>query len=103
MRPKATLAQRGYYFAGIVQAFADEKGMSVDAVHEYLKLTCNPIQYVNPKSGEITLIAGSTSGMNKMQRMNYIDKCIMELAEQEFVVLTPEEYFESISPKGKTE
>jgi protein tyrosine phosphatase len=99
MRDKATLAQRGYYFGGIVSAFAEEMGMHVEEVHEYLKLKCNPVQYVNPKTGEITIISGSTSKLNKHSYAQYIDRCIMELAEQGFLVLTPEEYFKSISPK----
>jgi hypothetical protein len=100
--PEMTPAQRGYYFAGIVSKFAEEKGMSQDAVHEYLKLTCNPIPYVNPKTGLITMVGGSIQAFNKYQMAEYIDKCIMEMAMQDFIVLTPDEYFESISPQRKT-
>jgi len=97
-----TPRQRGYYFGGIVAAFAEEKGMHVDAVHEYLKLTCNPVQYVNPKTSEISIVAGSTERLNKYEMAKYIDRCIMEMAMQDFIVLTPDEYFESIKPQQRS-
>lgn len=101
MSRKPTASQRGYYFAAVVTAFAMDRGYSPDEVHEYLKLTCNPVQFVNRKTGEITIIAGSTTSMAKQAYAEYIDRCIMELAQQGFVVLTPDEYYESIAQVKK--
>lgn len=92
MEKETSYSQRGYYFAGVVNSAAEFFGWSKEDMHDYLKTECNKREIVFP-TGEVRYIVGTTSGMSKKQYMEFIDRCIMRLAELGFVVETPEEYY----------
>jgi len=96
-REKASPAQRGHYFAGIVKQFSLYMGWSEEETHDWLKSECNKKQIVMKGTGEIKLIPSSTAGYNKKEMGEYIDRCVQRIAEEGFNILTPDEYFASIT------
>lgn len=99
--PEKTSIQRGFYFAAVVRAAAEFFGWEEWEMHDWLKEECNKVQLVNPHTGEIFHIAGSTVPLNKTEMSEFIDRAIRKLAETGFVVKTPDEYFESIHYQEK--
>jgi hypothetical protein len=91
-----TASQRGYYFAAVVRDAAEFFGWETSDMHDWLKSECNKKELVNPITGEICLIAGSTAPLKKGEMAAYIDRAIRKLAQMGYVVHTPEEYFAEI-------
>lgn len=96
-----TREQLGYYFAAIVDRAAEHFGYTSEEMHDILKSECNKKPVVNKITGEIIYLPRSTSTHTKEEQMLYIERCIRFLAEQGFVVETPEEYFKRITNTGK--
>lgn len=91
-----TSAQRSFYFASVVQEAAEHFGWEVEDMHSFLKEECNKKELVNSKTGEVYHVAGSTVPLRKMEMAAFIDRAIRRLAQEGYVVRTPDEYFASI-------
>ena len=95
--PRKVDQKRRVYFASIVNPMSRETGESKDKMHEDLKLTCNPIETVNLRTGEAMVVGGSTKVFNAEKWDFYMSKC-RDLAKYLNIrLMTPDEYYESIS------
>ena len=74
IRKKASNKQRGYYHGIVCLAIAVHLGWEKEDVHEYIKNTYNAKEVVNPRTGEIIIIPGSTSGMDTKEYSELTDK-----------------------------
>lgn len=78
-RKAGSAKQRGYYFAVVVEAFADHWGVEEDDAHELLKQHCNKkiVEVVNKDTGvvEEVTIGASTAGFTSEQWTLYIERC----------------------------
>lgn len=61
-RPQASAKQRGYYHGVIELAIAVHLGWEKEEVRNYINMKFNATQVVNPSTGEIVIIPGTTSG-----------------------------------------
>ena len=102
--PKKSAQKRRLYFASIVNPMRKEVGHSKDDMHNDLKLACNPVEAVNLRTGEATMVGGSTKGFNAEQWDSYMDRCRKLAKHINIKLMTPDEYYESISnPNDQTE
>ena len=72
-----SVASNRYYFGVIVRRIAEQQKMSVDDVHEGLKMRLlrKPLVYVDPKTGEIideVEVGGQTHRMTQKQFNEYV-------------------------------
>ncbi len=85
-------AQRGYYFAGVVKAAAEYFGFEETVMHDYLKSECNQ-KVITLPNGKTKTIVASTAGLNRKEYTEFVDRCIIRLAELGFAVENPEDYY----------
>jgi hypothetical protein len=95
--PKKVAQKRRVYFASIVNPMSKDIGHSKDDMHNDLKLACNPVEAVNLRTGEANMVGGSTKGFNAEQWDSYMDKCRQLAKHINIKLMTPDEYYESIS------
>jgi hypothetical protein len=90
--------KRRLYFASIVEPMRQSLGYeSKDEMHAALKITCNPKIGLNLQTGEEKEFGDSTKKFNLSQWDEYMSKC-RELAKRlNIKLMTPDEYYESIS------
>lgn len=102
--PRKTDQKRRLYFASIVNPMSNETGESKDKMHEDLKLACNPTEAINLRTGEAIMVGGSTKTFNAEKWDSYMSRC-RDLAKYLNIrLMTPDEYYESISnPEDQTE
>ncbi len=100
---KPTAAQFGYTFAAIVHQTAIDNGWEPDELYLHLMENCNKRKSVNPKTGEITMIASGLSPCrDKWEMAAVIDRCCKYLSEAfGYHVHTPDEYFELLRQKSE--
>lgn len=97
-RERMSERARGYYFKVICQALVNyvrDQGehMTKDQAHAKLKEKNLPAaQFVNAQTGEIETIPPSISRFDTAEGSEYIEKCIVWLAEMGVVVPEPSMY-----------
>ncbi len=98
---KPTAAQFGYTFAAIIHQTAKDNGWDSDGLYLHLMENCNKRKSVNPKTGEITMIASGLSHCrDKWEMAVVIDRCCKYLSEAfGYHVHTPDEYFDLLEKK----
>ncbi len=97
-----TTDQYAYYRGGIIETaltaecFGGWTGDEVDKYFSDKHLGYNVEQIIRKKSGvehRLTrVIPSKDSSFPRKKMAEFIDKCIMELAEESIIVLTPEQY-----------
>jgi hypothetical protein len=95
--PRKLDQKRRVYFASIVNPMSKETGESKDKMHEDLKLACNPIEAVNLRTGELVMVGGSTKKFNAEKWDSYMDRCRKLAKHINIRLMTPDEYYDSIS------
>ena len=98
-----TMRQLGYYFASVVHEAAKYFGWLDEDMHEWLKSECNKKQIVNVNTGRISYISGTTSKLPKYEYAAFVDRCIIRLAQEGYVVRTPDEYFAQLENQMQDE
>ncbi|MDD5006634.1 MAG: hypothetical protein PHS33_09075 [Candidatus Omnitrophica bacterium] len=96
--PKKSSQKRKQYFAGIVEPMRQFLGYeSKDALHEELKLACNPVTKVNLQTGEEVEVGGSTKKFSPDQWEEYKTRCRRLARRLGIKLLTESEYYNRIS------
>ena len=93
------------YFGVLVRYLAEHTGYTVEELHENLKVTLNPKEAVDLKTGETKTIGGSTRIMTSQEFSEYTLK-VAELCDFLGVrIPTVEEYWNSliVEPENITE
>ena len=99
-QPKKTKAQLGYFHKGIIGTLSDITGIAEKKLRNYFNMKFLPEEAVNPKTGEFQTVPGSTSGLKKLEYSEFISNAYLDCLEMGFhQIMTPEEYWESISGK----
>jgi len=85
---KRSNKQNAYYWAAVIAVTRlnmidmGYNGITADQVHDFFKGKFNSAELVNPETGElIAMVPQSTTGMNKEQFMEYIEKIAQWSAE----------------------
>lgn len=94
-----TLKANRYYFGAKVRKISEMTGMSVEDVHESLKIGFNPKQVPNLLTGEIVTVGGSTKEMTSAQFKIFSDKAdeVLEFLNANFP--TQEDYWKRLEQK----
>ena len=95
--PQKLAQKRRQYFAGIVAPLSKFIGESKDELHEDLKLTCNPVERKNLKTGEVSIVGGSTNELTLDQWDTYKDQCRKLAKRLGYRLMTESEYYDSIT------
>jgi len=90
--PTKTKEQLGYYYAAIAQPFGDHYGYTKDEASEVLRQECMLSKVVTINKEEY-VIRPRVSSLKRSEMSEYISRCIQWLAEQDFRIQTPEEYW----------
>jgi hypothetical protein len=103
--PRKVDQKRRVYFASIVEPMRQSLGYeSKDEMHSALKITCNPKTGINLQTGEEKEFGDSTKKFTLQQWDEYISKCRALAKRLNIRLMTPDEYYESISnPEDQTE
>ncbi len=87
-RKNKTPEQLGYYFAVILPMFADYYGCDDNEAHEVLKSLLLRKKIVSKEKKVVEIVLG-LSDLDKVQTINYIDRCIRFLAIKCEIVVPP--------------
>ena len=87
---KRSLEQNAYYWGVIIEYMSRELGYTVNECHEVLKAELLPKVQIEYK-GKILEVSGSTKKLNTKQFAEFIDMCIILLAE--FGVIVPPPHY----------
>lgn len=99
-QPKKSKAQLGYFHKGIIGTLVHITGINKNKLRNFFNLKFLPEEAVNPKTGEWVTVPGSTARLKKLEYSEFISNVYLECLEMGFhEVLTPEEYWDSITPK----
>ena len=82
---KRTLDQNSYLFGVVYKTISDYTGNSVVEVHEIMKRLCLPPKFIKYKDKEIK-VAGSTTGLNKLEMGEYILRIMSEVASLGIII-----------------
>ena len=89
------------YFAAIVRALSDHTGYTKEETHDMLKVTLNPKEVPDLRTGETKVVGGSTASMKSHEFADYTMK-VQELCEFLGVKIpTVEEYWNSLEYNGQ--
>ena len=100
---KKTRQQLGYYYAGVVKEAADNFSMGEKEMDLWLRNECNKMEIIVFKTGEIVSVSGGFRDYNTKEMAEYIDRCIVFLAQQGYTVKTPDEYYDALAKQSTRE
>lgn len=84
-----SLRANAYLFGGVYKAIAEASGYSVDDVHELMKMRHNSKIVIDPFTGEEQRIAQSTAKLSGDEFSDYIERCMVDGAEQFGISFAP--------------
>lgn len=87
--PTRSLRQNAFLFGPVYGAIAEASGYSVDDVHELMKMRHNSKIVVDPFTGEEQRIAQSTAKLPAEKFTEYIERCMVDGAEQFGISFAP--------------
>ena len=94
---RRTVKANRRYFEALVRYLAEHTGHTVEELHEDLKVTLNPKEATDLKTGEVKMVGGSTRIMNSPEFADYTLK-VAELCEFLGVrIPTVEQYWDSLN------
>jgi hypothetical protein len=100
---RRTNRQNRYYWPCFVQPFADfmrsqGEAWSDEDAHEMLKLRCNPKSSINPVTGEMFTVGGSTKDLTIGDFNAYLDRCAVWLLDNlNIMVPEPDVYRQAVA------
>ena len=98
---RRTLKANRRYFGALVRYLSEHTGHTVEELHEDLKVTLNPKEATDLKTGEVKTVGGSTRIMTSPEFADYTLK-VSELCEFLGVKIpTVEEYWNSLEYEPK--
>lgn len=93
-KSKRSNSQNNYLWGVVYKIPADSLGWELDDMHEFCKLKFNPI-HKQIKDKEV-IVPGSTTALNTIQFMDYVDKIKRFFAEYDIYIPDPNEYLDSL-------
>ena len=82
VRPKAkrrTIKQNRAYWGAVINqiaiAIANDTGQDADDVHDYFKTKFLQRKIINPATGELITVVGSTANLNTKEFTDFVEKC----------------------------
>jgi hypothetical protein len=78
-------AQNAYFHAVVVAMVSDRTGYTPNEAKELLKAQCLPHDLADGRNGRLVnglVIGGSTSKLNKLEFIDFLDACVRWAAEQ---------------------